>query len=51
MRKDWRAGEGAGDVARNFLEELKEKVKKGKALSKWEEERRSFFEGRGMGER
>lgn len=37
------------DVARICLEELKERVRKGKDLSKWEKERKNFFKGREMG--
>lgn len=46
------SGRGS-DVARICLENLKERVRKGKegALSKWEEEKKIFFEGRGMRER
>lgn len=31
-----------------MLEELKERVTKGREISSWEEKRRAFFESRGM---
>jgi len=45
-----RLEEGRGSrIARMYWEEIRERVRKGKGISGWEKERRSFFEDRGVG--
>lgn len=45
-KNKFREGKG-GELARECLEEIRNKIKKGKAVKGWEEERVNFMEERG----
>lgn len=38
------------DIARKYLEEMKERWKRGRVVTKWKEEREEFFRSRGLEE-